>query len=319
MPYSLKADRWRGTSPSSPEPTLNNVRRGQLFPVSPFSSEFWRAEVDTTSCALQMNAYYLMAGYMNTVSFAATFVWCGYQSGNTTQLAIAVARLWEGERKHFLLADRQALTSLLSFIIGALVARFGGNLMGARSRGWFILGTFLQALLTMAAAISIWQSGQGYPGISDDRFTTGPAWNDEVSFLCLVFMSASMGMQGLMSLRLKTNSGATLPLTTTWCELMGVDALFSFTRLDTPRDQRVYGIGSVFLGGLAARGIAFKLGSPGVLAVGVGLRVLISLSWCLVPNTPEPEDVKEQQEAEKRPGLEQGQYQASTPSGSSQV
>ncbi|KAK7434208.1 hypothetical protein VKT23_020338 [Stygiomarasmius scandens] len=166
--------------------------------------------------------------------------------------------------------------------------------MGARSslRGWFIPGTFLQALLTMAAAISIWQIGKGYPGISDDRFTTGLAWNDGVSFLCLVSMSASMSMQGLMSLRLKTNSGlgATLPLTTTSCELMGVDALFSFNRFDTPRDQRVYGIGSVFLGGLAARGIAFKFGSPGVLAVGAGLRILISLSWCLVPNTPAPEE-----------------------------
>jgi len=105
----------------------------------------------------------------NTVSFSSTFVWCGFQSGNTTQLAIAVARLWEGERTEFLLADRQALASLLSFVFGALIARFGGNLLGAQTRGWMIIGTFLQALFTMAAAISIWQSGQGYPGISDER------------------------------------------------------------------------------------------------------------------------------------------------------
>jgi len=74
-----------------------------------------------------------------------------------------------------------------------------------------------------------------------------------------------MGMQGLTSLRLKTPSGATckydndafhpatdvdiaVPLTTTWCELMGVDALFSLNRLDTARDQRISGIASVFLG-----------------------------------------------------------------------
>ena len=42
-----------------------------------------------------------------------------------------------------------------------------------------------------------------------DRFSVGPAWDDAVSFLCLGFISASMGLQGVQAIRLKTNSGAT--------------------------------------------------------------------------------------------------------------
>lgn len=80
-----------------------------------------------------------------------------------------MARLWEQEARQFLLADRQALASLLSFVGGALIARLGERI-GPTSRGWLWLGTMCQALFTMAAAISSWKSGQGYPGISDDRF-----------------------------------------------------------------------------------------------------------------------------------------------------
>ncbi|KAF5391821.1 hypothetical protein D9757_001696 [Collybiopsis confluens] len=119
----------------------------------------------------------------------------------------------------------------------------------------------------MASAIACWQSGQGYPGIFDDRFSAGPAWNDAVSYLTLIFMSMSMGFQGVMSIRLKTNSGATLPLTTAWLELCGAQALFKLNKFSTARDQRILGIVSVFIG----RGLTFRLGSPGALGVALGL------------------------------------------------
>ncbi|KAL1706612.1 hypothetical protein EV121DRAFT_269108 [Schizophyllum commune] len=228
-----------------------------------------------------------MSGYMNAVTFSAIFVWCGFQSGNTAQLAIALARLWEGHTTAFLIADKQALTSLLTFVAGGLVAR-AFERMGPKSRGWLWLGTMLQALLTMAAGIAGWKSNQGYPGISDDRFSVGPAWDDAVSFLCLGFISASMGLQGVQAIRLKTNSGATLPLTTTWCELVGIDGLFRLHKWNTPRDQRMLGIFSVMLGALTARGLVFRIGSPGALGVAVGVRILTAFSFFFVPGVEPP-------------------------------
>ncbi|KIY63419.1 hypothetical protein CYLTODRAFT_360010 [Cylindrobasidium torrendii FP15055 ss-10] len=207
---------------------------------------------------------------------------CGFQSGNTAQLAIAIARLWENETTQFLIADRQALTSLLAFLVGCLFARIVERI-GVRTRGWMWLGTMVQAALT-AAYVFASAVNQGYPGISDDRFKAGPAWDDAVSFVCLGLMSASMGLQGLMSLRLKTNSGATLPLTTTWIELLGVQALSNPKRLDTARDQRAIGILSVVLGALTARGLIFKLGSPGALGMAAGFRALVAFSWIFVPS-----------------------------------
>ncbi|KIK63746.1 hypothetical protein GYMLUDRAFT_40815 [Collybiopsis luxurians FD-317 M1] len=226
-----------------------------------------------------------MSGFVNAISFSAIFVWCGFQSGNTVQLAIAVARNWEGTNEGFSISDKQALASLTTFVFGSLLARSGEVLFPPKSRGWLWLGTLLQALLTMASAIASWKSGQGYPGISDDRFSVGPAWSDPVSYLTLIFMSMSMGFQGIMSIRLKTNSGATLPLTTTWVELCGAEALFRVHKLDTPRDQRMLGIASVFIGVLAGRALVFALGSSGALGVGAGIRVLIAFSWIFVPSS----------------------------------
>ena len=48
------------------------------------------------------------------------------------------------------------------------------------------------------------------------------------------------------------------------------------------------GIASVMLGALAARGLVFRLGSPGALAVGAGIRAVIAFSWILVPLSPRP-------------------------------
>ncbi|KAK0213049.1 hypothetical protein DFS33DRAFT_92773 [Desarmillaria ectypa] len=293
------------TRTASPEPTLTNRRRRHFIASS--LTDLWRAEVDSRLSYFQMNAYYFMAGYMNTISFSAVFVWCGFQSGNTTQLAVAVAKLWEQGARQFLLADKQALASLFSFVGGALIARLVGERIGPTSRGWLWLGTMCQALFTMAAAITSWKSNQGYPGISDDRYVAGPAWSDAVSFLCLMFMSCSMGMQGLMSLRLQTPSAATLPLTTTWCELMGVGALFNLTRMDYARDQKVLGIFSVMLGAIAGRSSIFKLGSPGALGIATGIRVLIAFSWIFVPGSELSMVVMDEEKADiERPLPESG-------------
>lgn len=106
--------------------------------------------------------------------------------------------------RHFYIADRQALTSLLCFLFGALLGRTGDR-VGAKTRAWLCAGTFLQALLTAAAALCIWQSGQN--SIGSDR--GAPAWTNALSFVCVGLVSASLGLQGVMGKRVDTQFSAT--------------------------------------------------------------------------------------------------------------
>lgn len=77
--------------------------------------------------------------------------------------------------------------------------------MGAKSRSWLCLGTFIQALFTMAAALLVWKSGQG--SVASSR--GDPAWTDAETFVALGFMSASMGLQGIMGKRVNTQFATT--------------------------------------------------------------------------------------------------------------
>ena len=62
----------------------------------------------------------------DAISFTAVFVWCGFQTGNTVQLALAIARLFSPGNKDFTfhMADRQALVSLLTFLGGAFIRAY---------------------------------------------------------------------------------------------------------------------------------------------------------------------------------------------------
>ncbi|KAG6829101.1 hypothetical protein H0H93_014595, partial [Arthromyces matolae] len=144
----------------------------------------------------------------DAISFSAIFVWCGFQTGNFAQLALALARLFEGPKGFrdltFHKADQQALCSLISFQAGASVGRLGDRL-GPQKRIWLIAGTLLQALLTMAAALALWKSGQS--SIASDR--GDPSWTNTLTFVALAFMSASLGVQGVLGKRLNTQFGTT--------------------------------------------------------------------------------------------------------------
>jgi MFS family permease len=91
------------------------------------------------------------------------------------------------------------MTSLLSFNLGAFVGRLGDR-MGPHKRLWLVLSTFLQVLLTMAAALSVWKSGQG----SIAAVRGDPSWTSALTFVALAFMSASLGVQGIVGKRLNT-------------------------------------------------------------------------------------------------------------------
>jgi len=220
-----------------------------------------------------------MTGFIDSVTFSAIFVWCAFQTGNSVQLALALARLFNGQHDHsFHIADRQALCSVLAFIFGAFIGRIGDKL-GCKTRLWLALGTFIQTLFTMAAAIAIWKSHQG--SVADSR--ANPAWTNVLSFVCVAFMSASMGLQGIMGKRVNTQFTTTVVLTTTWCELMADPKLFDIRRIVISRDHKILAIVSLFLGGFLGRVFLDIVGSAATLGIGTGIRLIISVWWLFVP------------------------------------
>ncbi|KAH9075559.1 hypothetical protein EDB83DRAFT_2350767 [Lactarius deliciosus] len=259
---------------SSSAPSMTStLRRGRL-------REFLMTEIDPDGSTIPLVAYCFMTGWIDVVSFSAISVWCGFQTGNTIQLSVALARLFyspSGQRDtSFHLVDKQALTSLTTFIFGALLGHIGDRI-GAKTRIWLFLGTILQSLLTMGAAIALWQSHQG-------SVASGPnaPWTKAGTYACLGLMSLSMGLQGIMGKRLNTQFATTVVLTTVWCELMGDPKLFVL-RPVTTRDHKILGIAALFVGGFCGRAILQSIGSPASLGIATGLRILVALSWFFVP------------------------------------
>ena len=93
---------------------------------------------------------------------------------------------------------------MTTFLFGAFIGRIGDRI-GAKTRLWLLIGTFVQALFTMGAAISLRKSGQG--SVASGR--NSPAWTDASTYACLGLMSASMGLQGIMGKRVNTQFATT--------------------------------------------------------------------------------------------------------------
>ncbi|THU86587.1 hypothetical protein K435DRAFT_822080 [Dendrothele bispora CBS 962.96] len=202
-----------------------------------------------------------------------------------TNLTLAIARLFETPNSNgaildtsFHCADCQAITSLITFNAGAFLGRIGDRL-GSHTRLWLVLGTFIQTLFTMAAAICIWQSGS--LSIANDR--GDPSWTNVLSFVALGFMSAGLGLQRIMGKRLNTQFTTTMVLTTAWVELVRTDPkLFVHERVKT-RDHKLIAALSFFVGAFVSRAMLAEIGASGALGVATGVRVLVSLSWLFVP------------------------------------
>ena len=62
--------------------------------------------------------------------------------------------------------------------------------------------------------------------------------------------------------------------------------LFDMRHWVITRDHKLIAAVSLFLGGFAGRAILDKIGAPGALGVGCGIRVLIALSWLFMPSPP---------------------------------
>ncbi|KIJ35264.1 hypothetical protein M422DRAFT_180927 [Sphaerobolus stellatus SS14] len=231
-------------------------------------------EIEPTQAHVPLALYCFMTGFVDAITFTAVSVWCGFQTGNTIELSLALARTFDiksAPGPSFRLIDKQSLTSITTFLFGAFLGRIGDKL-GNKTRRWLVLGTFIQTLFTMAAAILLWKNNQSSFG------ALGPTWTKPEGFAALGFASASMGLQGIMGKRVNTQFATTIVLTTVWCELMADPKLFS-RKLVKTRDLKIVAVSALFIGGFVGRALLDKLGDAGALGVGTGIRFIITLTW----------------------------------------
>ncbi|KAJ7609710.1 hypothetical protein FB45DRAFT_344546 [Roridomyces roridus] len=245
--------------------------------------EFLSQQVDPESSTAPLVAYCFVTGFIDAISFTAVFVWCGFQTGNVAQLALALARTIKTRTLLFSLTDRQALLSLLSFNIGAFLGRISDSprlskSSGPKTRTWLISGTLFQSLLTLAAGLCIQASGE--ESISHTRGQ--PAWTSRAAELGLAMMAMSLGLQGIMAKRLNTQFSTTVVLTAVWVELMVEPKLF-WRSGGKGRDHKLLALGGLFVGAVVARLLVEEIGAPATLAVGAGVKLLVALGWMFVP------------------------------------
>ncbi|GAA6060160.1 hypothetical protein JCM10212_005161 [Sporobolomyces blumeae] len=238
---------------------------------------FLTANIDQGQTLLQLTFYCFLTGFTSAPTFLACYLWCGFQTGGLVQLSLAVARLYATNDRTFHKPDQQALTSLLSFLLGTSLGRIGDK-VGARRRWWIMTATFIMALFSMAASLCAHFSNS--PSVAEFRTETG--WQDAQGMAALGFASASLGLQGIVSKRINSQFGTTVVLTTVWVELCNSPNILRFGK-NKFRDHRVIAVFAVFLGGFCSAGIVFASSSAIAFAACTGLRLISILTWLLVP------------------------------------
>ena len=201
-------------------------------------------------------------------------------AGNAVQLAIAIARLFAAHPKdtQFERPDQQALCSLITFLLGASLGRIADRLAWTQKRIWVGSATLFQGLLTMAAALCIHFSDE--PSLASGR--GAPAWTSVLGFATIGFVSASLGLQGIVAKRIKSEFGTSVVLTTVWVELVCDPSLLKLRPVRT-RDHRVIAIAGLVIGGLFGAALTHTIGAAGAFGVTAGVRVVSAISWVLVP------------------------------------
>ncbi|KAK8849565.1 hypothetical protein IAR55_004900 [Kwoniella newhampshirensis] len=277
----------RSPTDRSPSPTLLNVSSSRTPSVSRrFLNQLSRS-IDTTSKATHAIAIYscFLTGLTAAPSFAACYVWCGFQTGNAAQLGLAIARTWTpGADDGFQIFDRQALVSLLSFLCGATLGQIG-NKVGGRRRCWLVGATMGMMTFMLGAALAAHFSGEN--GIATGR--GDPSWVTPTGMLALALSSVTMGLQGAVGCRLGSPLGCTVPLTSTWVDIFNDPFLFALKHVRT-RDVRLMGAFSLIFGACVSRCLMILMGTPGTMGVIVGFRAIQGVWWIFAPDEPRKED-----------------------------
>ncbi|KAF8603860.1 hypothetical protein BDV93DRAFT_126488 [Ceratobasidium sp. AG-I] len=281
--------------------------------VRPFSATMRKhlmEEVDANLASFPLAAYCFMTGYTDAITYTAAYVWSAFQTGNTIQCAMAMAKLftkyphpvtenpwpttipeesswnplaaeqWTWRRDYGLrTGDAQALASLLCFLFGAFCGRLGDK-VGPKKRAWLITGTFIQAGFTLAAALCAWANGESsFAGSRGSEFAN---WGTPLGFCALGFASAAMGLQAHVGVRIGNIFNSSVVLTTIWVQFVGEPKLFQ-PQVVKQRDHKAIAILGLIIGGIAGRALVDVIGAPWTLGLGAGIRILIGFSWLAIP------------------------------------
>lgn len=172
--------------------------------------------------------------------------------------------------------DKQAFTSLCSFILGTSFGRIGDR-VGSSRRSWLVGATILQSLGLVVACLMLHFGRQ-----SDYATDRGqPSWTNGWGFAALAFLSATLGLQGIIGKRLNTQFATAVVLTTIWVELVNDPMLFTLKHVRT-RDHKFAGVIALFLGAFVSRALIDAIGTVGTLGIGAGLRFLGAGMWLFV-------------------------------------
>ncbi|GEM10707.1 hypothetical protein Rt10032_c12g4724 [Rhodotorula toruloides] len=283
-----------GTTTATTSDASTAIEQQQRLPARSFLT----GNVDTNASLPQLILYCFLTGFTSAPTFLACYLWCGFQTGGLVQLSLAVARLFATNDRTFHKPDQQALTSLLSFLVGSSIGRIGDK-VGSRRRWWIMTATFIMALFTMAAALCAHFSHES----SVAEFRTNASWRNAKGMAALGFASASLGLQGIVAKRLNSTSSysfrfiqpltalvsdlaanfaTSVVLTTVWVELVNDPKLF-VAKYVKSRDHRIMAVFFTFLGGMCSAGIVFASSSAAAFGACTVIRLVSVLSWLFIP------------------------------------
>jgi hypothetical protein len=104
--------------------------------------------------------------------------------------------------------DRQALVALLGFLVGAALGQLSDRLnIGPRSRAWLLLGTLIQALMTLISAITL--LGGKFLDVTKSPDDPGLGWVTPLGYVGLTFIRASVGLQAIMGKKIASHFSTT--------------------------------------------------------------------------------------------------------------
>ncbi|CCO33528.1 hypothetical protein BN14_07610 [Rhizoctonia solani AG-1 IB] len=97
---------------------------------------YLRQELPSGANSIPLAAYAFMSGYLNAVTFTTCAIWCGFMTGNSVMLGLALSRVSLGQRREaaFAMNDAQATTALITFVLGIALARVGDFSFWASSK-----------------------------------------------------------------------------------------------------------------------------------------------------------------------------------------